>query len=324
MIIVTGGAGFIGSAIIAALNKRKVTDILVVDQLGCDQKWKNLRNLSFADYVEKDDFLEMVIEDKLDGSVEAVLHLGACSDTTETNASYLLKNNYEYTKLLAQWSTNADIRFIYASSAATYGDGSAGFSDNENDIENLRPLNMYGYSKHLFDLWARRTGLLKKIVGLKYFNVFGPNEYHKANMRSFCLKAFKQINATGKVSLFKSYKPEFGDGEQVRDFIYIKDAVDMTLFFLDNPKRNGIYNIGTGRPRTWNDLVTAVFAGMGRKPNIEYIEMTDSIRNQYQYYTCAETTKLRKAGYEKTTIPLEDATKQYVQDYLLKCGYLEG
>lgn len=324
MIIVTGGAGFIGSAIIAALNNRNVTDILVVDQLGCDQKWKNLRNLSFADYVEKDDFLEMVIEEKLDGSVEAVLHLGACSDTTETNASYLLKNNYEYTKLLAQWSTNADIRFIYASSAATYGDGSAGFSDDENDIENLRPLNMYGYSKHLFDLWARRTGILKKIVGLKYFNVFGPNEYHKANMRSFCLKAFEQINSTGKVSLFKSYKPEFGDGEQVRDFIYIKDAVDMTLFFLDNPKRNGIYNIGTGRPRTWNDLVMAVFDGMRRKPNIEYIEMPDSIRNQYQYYTCAETAKLRKAGYEKTTISLEDATKQYVQDYLLKCGYLEG
>ena len=163
MIIVTGGAGFIGSAIIAALNKRKVTDILVVDQLGCDQKWKNLRNLSFADYVEKDDFLEMVIEDKLDGSIEAVLHLGACSDTTETNASYLLKNNYEYTKLLAQWTTNADIRFIYASSAATYGDGSAGFSDDENVLESLRPLNMYGYSKHLFDLWARRTGLSKKL-----------------------------------------------------------------------------------------------------------------------------------------------------------------
>ncbi len=324
MIIVTGGAGFIGSAIIAELNKRKVTDILVVDQLGCDQKWKNLRNLSFADYVEKDDFLEMVIEDKLDGSVEAVLHLGACSDTTETNASYLLKNNYEYTKLLAQWSTNADIRFIYASSAATYGDGSAGFIDDENDIESLRPLNMYGYSKHLFDLWARRTGLLKKIVGLKYFNVFGPNEYHKANMRSFCLKAFEQINTTGKVSLFKSYKPEFKDGEQVRDFVYVTDAVNMTLFFLDNPRRNGIYNIGTGRPRTWNDLVSAVFVGMGRKPNIEYIEMPDSIRNQYQYYTCAETAKLRKAGYEIATIPLEDAIKQYIQDYLLKCGYLEG
>ena len=324
MIIVTGGAGFIGSAIIAALNKRKVTDILVVDQLGCDQKWKNLRNLSFADYVEKDDFLEMVIEDKLDGSIEAVLHLGACSDTTETNASYLLKNNYEYTKLLAQWTTNADIRFIYASSAATYGDGSAGFSDDENVLESLRPLNMYGYSKHLFDLWARRTGLLKKIVGLKYFNVFGPNEYHKANMRSFCIKAFEQINATGKVRLFKSYKPEFKDGEQVRDFIYITDAVDMTLFFLDNSKQNGIYNIGTSRPRTWNDLVMAVFDGMGRKPNIEYIEMPDSIRNQYQYYTCAETAKLSKAGYERKPTPLETAIKQYVQNYLLKGRYLEG
>lgn len=324
MIIVTGGAGFIGSAIIAALNKRKVSDILVVDQLGCDQKWKNLRNLSFADYVEKDDFLEMVIEDKLDGSVNTVLHLGACSDTTETNASYLLKNNYEYTKLLAQWSTNADIRFIYASSAATYGDGSAGFNDDENEIENLRPLNMYGYSKHLFDLWAKRTGLLKKIAGLKYFNVFGPNEYHKADMRSFCLKAFEQINASGKVRLFKSYKPEFGDGEQVRDFIYIKDAVDMTLFFLDNPKRNGIYNIGTGRPRSWNDLVTAVYAGMRTKPNIEYIDMPDSIRNQYQYYTCADIDKLRKAGYDKKITTLEDAIKQYVKDYLLKDGYLEG
>ena len=164
MIIVTGGAGFIGSALIAALNKRQITDILVVDELGTDPKWKNLRNLSFADYVEKDDFLEMVIEDKLDSSVKAVFHLGACSDTTEANASYLVKNNYEYSKLLAQWATNAEIRFIYASSAATYGDGSVGFSDDQDKMQNLRPLNMYGYSKHLFDLWAHRTGLLKKIV----------------------------------------------------------------------------------------------------------------------------------------------------------------
>ncbi len=324
MIIVTGGAGFIGSAIIAALNKRQITDILVVDQLGCDQRWKNLRNLSFTDYVEKDDFLEMVIEDKLDSSIEAVFHLGACSDTTETNASYLLKNNYEYTKLLAQWTTDANIRFIYASSAATYGNGSAGFSDDENGIEILRPLNMYGYSKHLFDLWARRAGLLKKIVGLKYFNVFGPNEYHKADMRSFCLKAFEQINTTGKVCLFKSYKPEFKDGEQVRDFIYVKDAVNMTLFFLDNSQLNGLFNIGTSEPRTWNDLVIAVFVGMGRRPNIEYIEMPDSIHNQYQYYTCAETAKLRKTGYNNKTTSLEDAIKDYVQNYLQKGGYLEG
>ena len=324
MIIVTGGAGFIGSALIAALNKRQITDILVVDELGTDQKWKNLRNLSFSDYVEKDDFLEMVIEDKLDSSIDAVFHLGACSDTTETNASFLIKNNYEYSKLLAQWATADNIRFIYASSAATYGDGSAGFSDDQEKIENLKPLNMYGYSKHMFDLWVRRAGLLKKIVGLKYFNVFGPNEYHKADMRSFVIKAFEQINATGKVRLFKSYKPEYADGEQKRDFIYVKDAVDMTLFFYDNPKISGLFNIGTGKARTWNDLVKAVFAAMGKKPNIEYIEMPESIRDQYQYYTCADITNLRKAGYDKQTTTLEDSIKDYVQNYLQKDGYLTG
>lgn len=324
MIVVTGGAGFIGSALIAALNKRRITDILVVDHLGADQKWKNLRNLSFADYVEKDDFLEMVVEDKVPGHIEAVFHLGACTDTTETDASYLIKNNYEYSKLLAQWATAHRIHFIYASSAATYGDGSSGFSDDEEKIETLKPLNMYGYSKQLFDLWARRTGLLKKIVGLKYFNVFGPNEYHKANMRSFILKAFEQISATGKVRLFKSYKGEYADGEQVRDFIYVKDTVDMTLFFLDDPKINGLFNIGSGVARSWNDLVKAVFAAMGKKPNIEYIDMPESIRNQYQYYTCADITKLRKAGYEKQITSLEAAIKDYVQNYLKKDMYLTG
>jgi ADP-L-glycero-D-manno-heptose 6-epimerase len=324
MIIVTGGAGFIGSTLIAALNKRQITDILVVDELGTDQKWKNLLNLSFTDYVEKDDFLEMVIEDKLDSSIDAVFHLGACSDTTETNASYLIKNNYEYSKLLAQWATDADIRFIYASSAATYGDGSAGFSDDQEKIEILRPLNMYGYSKHLFDLWARRTGLLKKIVGLKYFNVFGPNEYHKGDMRSFVIKAFEQITSTGKVRLFKSYKSEYADGEQSRDFIYVKDAVDMTLFFYENPGINGLFNIGSGKARTWNDLVKAVFAAMGKEPNIEYIEMPEPIRNQYQYYTCADITNLRKAGYSKKTTSLEEAITDYVQNYLQKGAYLSG
>jgi len=322
MIIVTGGAGFIGSAIIAALNKRQIADILVVDQLASDEKWKNLRNLSFADYVEKDDFLKMVLEKKLSPPIEAVFHLGACTSTTETNASYLIKNNYEYTKLLAQWATDTDIRFIYASSAATYGDGSAGFSDDEKKIDRLRPLNMYGYSKHLFDLWARRNGLLKKIAGLKYFNVFGPNEYHKGDMRSFVPKAFEQINEKGKVGLFKSYKPEFKDGEQKRDFIYIKDAADMTLFFLDNPQLTGLFNIGTGQPRSWNDLVKAVFAAMDKPPNIEYIEMPDSIRSQYQYYTCADITKLRKTGYNKKTTSLEDAIKDYINNYLQKNRHL--
>jgi ADP-L-glycero-D-manno-heptose 6-epimerase len=316
MIIVTGGAGFIGSAIITALNKRQITDILVVDELGTDERWKNLTNLSFADYVEKDDFLEMVVENKLSPPVEAVFHLGACTSTTQTNASYLVKNNYEYSKLLAQWASDANIRFIYASSAATYGDGSAGFSDDEGQIDKLRPMNMYGYSKQLFDLWARRTGLLKKIVGLKYFNVFGPNEYHKADMRSFVLKAFEQINTRRKVRLFKSYKAEFSNGGQMRDFLYVKDAVDMTLFFLDNPQLSGLFNIGAGKARTWKDLAAAVFAAMGRNAKIEYIDMPDSIRNQYQYFTEADISKLRRSGCDKEITSLEEAVTDYVQNYL--------
>ena len=324
MIIVTGGAGFIGSALIAALNKRQITDILVVDELSTDQKWKNLCNLSFADYVEKDDFLEMVIANKLNSSLEAVFHLGACSDTTETNASYLIKNNYEYSKLLAQWATADNVRFIYASSAATYGEAEAGFKDDLEKIETLRPLNIYGYSKQLFDLWARRTGLLKSIAGLKYSNVFGPNEYHKADMRSFVVKAFEQISTTGIVRLFKSYNPEYADGEQLRDFIYVKDAVDMTLFFYDNPPISGLFNIGTGKARSWNDLVKAVFTAMDKKPNIEYIEMPESLRSQYQYYTEADITNLRKAGFDKETTTLEDVVKDYVQNYLQSNRYLNG
>ncbi len=324
MIIVTGGAGFIGSALIARLNERQINDILVVDQLGTDQKWKNLRNLSFADYVDKTDFLEMIIDGKLNSPVEAIFHLGACSDTTETDASYLIRNNYEYSKLLAQWATDANIRFVYASSAATYGDGSAGFEDQEENLEILCPLNMYGYSKHAFDLWARRSGLLKSMVGLKYFNVFGPNEYHKGNMRSFVAKAFEQINADGKVCLFKSHEPDYADGGQVRDFLYVKDAVDMTLFFLDNPGLNGLYNVGTGEARTWNDLVIAVFVAMGKKPTIEYVDMPHSIRNQYQYFTRAEMSKLRNAGYERQTTSLEDAIRDYIQNYLQQNAYLTG
>lgn len=324
MIIVTGGAGFIGSALIASLNRRKITDILVVDQLGTDEKWKNLRNLAFADYVEKADLLEMILNKGLDRPIEAIFHLGACSDTTESDASYLLKNNYEYTKILAQWAAGNNVRFIYASSAATYGSGEAGFADAEDRIETLCPLNMYGYSKHMFDLWARRNGLLGKIVGLKYFNVFGPNEYHKGNMRSFIVKAFEQINACGTVRLFKSYESDYADGEQVRDFIYVKDAVEMTLFFLDNLNLGGLYNVGTGQARMWNDLVTAVFAAMGKEPKIEYIDMPDSIRNQYQNFTRAEMAKLRKAGYDRDVMSLEDAIGEYVQSYLQKDAYLTG
>lgn len=324
MIIVTGGAGFIGSAIIAALNGRDINDILVVDHLGRSDKWKNLRSLSFADYVEKDDFLKMISQGGLDFPVEAIFHLGACSSTTETDCSYLLRNNYEYSKVLASWATENHIRFIYASSAATYGDGSRGFVDNQNKISELEPLNMYGYSKQMFDLWARRTGLLGKIVGVKYFNVYGPNEYHKGDMRSFVLKAFYQIQQGGKVQLFKSHKPDFGDGQQMRDFVYIKDAVNMTLFFYYNPNINGIFNIGTGQAQTWNDLAKAVFNAMGKPVNIEYIDMPEHLRGKYQYFTQADINKIRQAGFKDKITPMDEAVRNDVQEYLAKEAHLRG
>ena len=323
MIIVTGGAGFIGSAIVAALNGRGLDDIVIVDILATNEKWKNLRNLHFADYVEADDFLERIRTGRIDG-VDTIFHMGACSDTTERDASYMVKNNYDFSKVLANWAVQTEIRFVYASSAATYGDGSQGFSDDEAELDKLKPLNIYGYSKQMFDLWARRADLLKKIVGLKYFNVFGPNEYHKGEMRSFVLKAYEQINATGRVELFESHRPDYADGEQKRDFLYIKDAVDMTLFFLDNHKISGIFNIGTGTARTWNDLAKATFAAMNKEPNIEYIPMPQKLRDRYQYFTQADITKLHTAGYKKELTPLEEAIKDYVQNYLQKDEYLAG
>jgi ADP-L-glycero-D-manno-heptose 6-epimerase len=324
MILVTGGAGFIGSALVAELNARGVDDILIVDILGTDARWKNLRNLAFADYMEADDFSAMVAESDIELEFEAILHMGACSDTTERDCSYLAKNNYEFSKLLAGWALETGARFIYASSAATYGDGSQGFSDDEDALERLRPLNMYGYSKQMFDLWCRRQGLLRKFVGLKYFNVFGPNEYHKGNMRSFVVKAYEQINEGGGVKLFKSHRTGYADGEQLRDFIYIKDAVEMTLFFLQRPELSGIYNVGTGKARNWNDLAAATFKAMGREVNIEYIPMPEALRDKYQYYTQADMSKLRQAGYTKDTISLEDAIGDYVQNYLAKDAYIGG
>ena len=322
MIIITGGAGFIGSALVAGLNKRGIKDILIVDELGVDEKWKNLRKLSYSDYIEAEDFYEELSAAKIDSDIDAIFHMGACSDTTERNCSFLVNNNYECSKLLAKRAVESECRFIYASSAATYGDGAKGFSDDEEKLNELIPLNMYGYSKQMFDQWAKKLGILDHIAGLKFFNVFGPNEYHKGKMKSFVVKAFEQINETGKVKLFKSHKPEYGDGEQERDFLYIKDCVDMTLFFMDNPNINGIYNLGTGIARNWNDLAKATFAAMGKEQNIEYITMPEELRGKYQYYTCADITKLRNAGYDKQITTLEEAVKDYVQNYLQKDEYL--
>ena len=320
MIVVTGGAGFIGSAIIWALNKRNIYDILVVDSMKNSDKWKNLVNLKFNDYDEKERFLKRIIFDDpiLKNSVKSVIHMGACSSTTEKNSSYLIENNYKYTQVLCKWCLKNEKKFIYASSAATYGDGMCGFSDNIDNIEKLKPMNMYGYSKQLFDLWAKRNGFLDKITGLKYFNVFGPNEYHKGDMRSIIHKAFQQINTTGKIKLFKSYKKEFKDGEQLRDFIYIKDAVEMTLYIYEKNLK-GLFNIGTGKARSFNDIAKAIFKILNKNVKIEYIEMPDEIKDKYQYFTEADMKKLFfEAKYDKKTLSLEEGIEDYIKNYLLQ------
>ena len=316
-ILVTGGAGFIGSALIWDLNQRGVEDVLVADYLGTDDKWRNLSPLRFHDYLEADDLLKRVeADDPALADIELVFHLGACSATTEKDAGYLVRNNFEYTKTLARWALSHDARFVYASSAATYGDGAAGMSDLESDLSVFRPLNMYGYSKHLFDLYAARHGFLDGIVGLKYFNVFGPNEDHKGEMRSLVHKAYQQIVQTGKVQLFKSHRPDYRDGEQRRDFLYVKDAVNLTIELAETVTAGGLFNVGSGRSHTWVELATAIFEAMGREPEIEFIDMPEGLRGKYQYHTQADLTKA--CGYCKVveTTPLKDAVSDYVRNYL--------
>ncbi|MBN1664593.1 MAG: ADP-glyceromanno-heptose 6-epimerase [Deltaproteobacteria bacterium] len=321
MIIVTGGAGFIGSAFVAKLNSEGITDIVIVDELGESDKWKNLVNRRYVDYIHKDHFIEMIGEDDLpfDG-IEAMIHMGACSSTTERNADYLMENNFHYTCCLADWAVEQKIRFIYASSAATYGDGARGFSDADDVTPTLHPINMYGYSKQLFDLRILRQGVADKMAGIKFFNVFGPNEYHKGDMASVIFKAFHQIRETGKVMLFKSYKPEYPDGGQMRDFVYVKDCVEILWWILNHPQVNGIFNLGTGRARTWNDLIQAVFAAMMIPKQIEYIEMPVAIRDQYQYFTEAKMDKLKKTSCPAAFRSLEDAVYDYVVNYLQKAN----
>jgi len=315
--IVTGGSGFIGSNIVAALNARGDENVVVVDDLGCDEKWKNLVGLKYDDFLDKDTFRRLILDNKL-SNISAIFHMGACSATTETNAAYLADNNYQVTRELCEWSLRSGTRFIYASSGATYGDGALGYSDDDQVTPSLNPLNMYGYSKHMFDLWALRNNLLKKIVGLKFFNVYGPREDHKGDMRSVVHKAYGQICETGAVKLFKSYKPEYRDGEQVRDFVFVKDAVNVCLHFDLNREVSGLFNVGTGKCRTWLDLANAVFTAMNRKPNVEFIDMPETLRPKYQYHTEADVHKLREAGYKQSFTSLEDGVRNYVQDYLMK------
>ncbi len=318
MYIVTGGAGFIGSVIVWRLNQEGIEDTLIIDDLAQTEKWKNLVNRKYKDYIHKDKFINLIRNDKLSGNIDAIIHMGACSSTTEKNADYLAENNYRYTKTLAEYALLKGIRFIYASSAATYGDGSLGFSDDDKLTPKLKPLNMYGYSKQMFDKWVLNKGIIDKVVGLKFFNVFGPNEYHKGEMSSLIFKAYHQIKDTGKIKLFKSYRSEYKDGEQKRDFVYIKDCMDIIWHLIQNNKVNGIFNLGTGTARTWIDLANAVFYAMEKTPNIEFIDMPENIKSKYQYFTEAKMKKLKSTACPVNFRSLEDAVADYIRNYLSK------
>lgn len=320
MIIVTGGAGFIGSCLVRTLNDMGIEDIVIVDNVQKSDKWMNMRNKKYLEYISRDVFLNRLPE--FSGKVTHILHMGACSATTERDFDFLYTNNVEYTKSLWNFCVENQCSFIYASSAATYGDGEEGF-DDEDDINRLRPLNGYGYSKQLFDQWVEKeikagNKLPKQYVGFKFFNVYGPNEYFKGTMASVIFHTFNDVRRDGKKGLFKSYKEGYEDGGQLRDFVYVKDICKVIRFVMENPKVVGLYNLGTGQARSFYDLATATFAAMGLEPNIEYIEMPETLREKYQYYTQAEMNKLRKAGYKETFYSLEEGVKDYVSNYLMK------
>jgi ADP-L-glycero-D-manno-heptose 6-epimerase len=315
MLVVTGGAGFIGSALIWALNARGREDILVVDDLGTQGKWKNLRGLRFLEIISPE---ALAVTLDMGASVEGILHMGAITDTSEPDADALYERNTVYTRHLARWAIGNNARLVYASSASVYGDGALGFSDDDFLTPQLLPMNPYAFSKWLFDCEAIREGWTNRIAGLRFFNVFGPNEYHKERMASVVWHATRQIQNTGQIDLFQSHKDGYADGEQRRDFVYVKDVCDMVLWFLDHPEANGIYNIGAGRARTFNDLAQAIFSALGREPKINYIPTPEAIRASYQYFTEADLTQLRAAGYTQPMTALEDAVQDYVTGYLLK------
>ena len=307
------------------LNQLGIDDILISDKLKMEEKWCNISKTSYYDWIDRDELFDFLYKTNI--KIEAIIHMGACSATTEKDADFLMKNNYEYTKKLWNYCTEKQIKFIYASSAATYGDGEKGYDDNISleEHENLRPLNKYGYSKKIFDVWALKQEKTPKIwAGLKFFNVYGPNEYHKGRMASMIFHAYNQYNETGDVKLFKSHKDGYRDGEQLRDFVYIKDVTKVIVFMLginneNTVMQNGIYNLGTGKARSFYDLAKITLECMGgSKDNIKFIPMPEDLRGRYQYFTEAKMNKLIKNGYTESFYSLEDGVRDYVINYLLK------
>lgn len=319
-IIVTGGAGFIGSCLVRTLNDMGYEDIIIVDNIASSDKWKNLTNKKYTEYINKSDFLDRLKEFRKNTFL--IIHMGACSSTTEKNFDYLYNNNFEFTKKLWKFCTDEGIRFIYASSAATYGDGTDGF-DDKSDISKLRPLNGYGYSKQLFDLWVEKElkynrPAPKQYVGFKFFNVYGPNEYFKGAMASVIFHTYNKVKETGQMGLFKSYNSKYQDGEQLRDFVYVKDICSVVRYMIENVNVNGLFNLGTGTARSFKDLATSTFKAMGLKPKINYIDMPDEIKSKYQYFTEAKMDKLIAIGYDKEFYSLENGINDYVSNYLMK------
>lgn len=323
MIIVTGGAGFIGSALVWGLNQQGEENILIVDSFDHDEKEHNVAPLKYDTIIGGDEFRLGLKEGKFDKEhVSGVLHMGAISSTIEKDWDKYKDSNVDFSQEVIRWCADHNVRCVYASSAATYGEGEKGYSDDLALFDELKPMNLYGKSKLIVDIWARDGGYLNKTAGLRYFNVFGPNEWHKGEMSSVIAKRFEDARDGKPIRLFKSYHPDYADGESVRDFVYVKDVVNATLFFLESPDANGMFNVGSGVARSWNDLAKALFAALGKRPNIEYFDMPKDIRNQYQYFTQSDISKLREAGYKIKMTSLEAALADYVKNYLLPHRHL--
>lgn len=314
-LILTGAAGFIGSCFLWKLNSMGSNDIIIVDSDSAGSKSPNLSKKKFKDYLTKNELLMRLGKNQLT-EYDGVIHLGACSDTTEQDQEFLKKNNFEYSQSLARWAIKNNKIFHYASSAAVYGDGKQGYKDSPENFNSLKPLNFYGDSKLAFDKWVIDKNILDRVVGYRYFNVFGPNEYHKGDMRSIVCKSFQQIKETGEAKLFATTRDGYENGSEQRDFVYIKDINDVMAFFLENPGKGGIFNLGTGKARSFKDVVSAVFSALKKTPKIKYVSMPEKLKQQYQYYTQADISNLRNSGYSKPFTLLEDSVSDYVKSHL--------